>query len=135
MKRILTAIIAILFLLSATGTTVHLHYCMGKLVGASHHAPTPKHKCARCGMIVDSQKNKGCCKDESKTFKTSEQQKSIGFDFLTYLQSFVAEQPVYFSFSENIFYNKTHQHLVLAHAPPERLLHCPQFIFHRNIRI
>lgn len=135
MKRFLTAIIAILFLVSASGTTVHLHYCMGKLVGASHHAPTPKHKCARCGMVVDSQKSKSCCKDESKTFKSSEQQKTTCNDFLSCLKSFVAEKTIYFSFSENIFSNKTNQQLVLAHAPPERIVHCPSFIFHRNIRI
>ena len=135
MIRFLTAIIAILFLVSTTGTTVHLHYCMGKLVGASHHAPTPKHKCARCGMIVDSQKNKGCCKDESKTFKSSEQQKTVDIDLFTCIKTLVAEPSFYFSNVQNIVYVQSNKQLFLAHAPPERLKHCPHIIFFRNIRI
>ncbi len=135
MKRFLTAIITILFLLSTTGTTVHLHYCMGKLVGASHHAPKPKHKCTRCGMIVDIQKYKGCCKDESKTYKSSEQQKTLDIDLFTCIKTLVAEPLFYLSNVKNIVSVQASKQLFLAHAPPERLEHCPHFIFFRNIRI
>jgi hypothetical protein len=135
MKRFLTAILAVLFLVSATGTTVHLHYCMGKLVSADNHLPKTKHKCARCGMVVDSKKSNGCCKDEVKTFKTSDHQKTTCSHFASLLKHIEVNPVSFFSFSEKIISQQADKQLFLAHAPPERLVHCPQFILLRNIRI
>lgn len=86
-------------------------------------------------MIVDIQKYKGCCKDESKTFKSSEQQKTLDIDLFTCIKTLVAEPLFYLSNVKNIVSVQASKQLFLAHAPPERLEHCPHFIFFRNIRI
>src|ERR1700744_5183401 len=71
MKRLLVTILSILYMASATGATIHVHYCMGKLISASfvHHGAD---KCGRCGMKRTAKGN-GCCKDEHKTIKASDQ--------------------------------------------------------------
>src|SRR5437868_537361 len=70
MKRILVTILSILYMASAMGATVHLHYCMGEFMDASlmHR---DEHKCGKCGMLK-TEKDNGCCKDEHKTLKTAE---------------------------------------------------------------
>lgn len=72
MKRILVTILATLYMLSATGATVHLHYCMGRLVSAGLMHKSHD-RCDKCGMKKAEQK-KGCCKDEHKTFKSADHQ-------------------------------------------------------------
>lgn len=71
MKKVIVSILAALYLCSSTGATVHLHYCMGKLVNWSL---TDKggDKCVKCGM----EKNGGCCKDEHQFVKNSLDQKT-----------------------------------------------------------
>lgn len=69
MKRFIVSILAILYLATASGATVHLHYCMGKLMGISLSGHNDDHKCSRCGMTKKS--GKGCCKDENKVIKAT----------------------------------------------------------------
>jgi hypothetical protein len=80
MKRILTAILAFLYLSTSMGATIHLHYCMGKLISwdlSNHESKT----CALCGMEKekgmkdDHSSNKNCCRDEHKTIKADRDQK------------------------------------------------------------
>lgn len=49
MKKFLVAILALLYLTTSTGATVHMHYCMGKLIdwGFTH---SKKDSCENCGM-------------------------------------------------------------------------------------
>jgi hypothetical protein len=70
MKRILVTILAILYMASAMGATVHLHFCMGEFMGASL-VHKDQHRCGKCGMLK-TERDKGCCKDEHKTMKTAE---------------------------------------------------------------
>jgi hypothetical protein len=63
-------IVAILFLsiysFTTVGATVHMHYCMNKLIGSSlYHGKETK--CEKCGMHKLA--TKGCCKDEHKFIK------------------------------------------------------------------
>lgn len=78
MKRVLTALLAILYLSLASGVTVHAHYCMGKMIGAGlAHAGVEEdgeHACGLCGMKKGSDDG-GCCHDEEASFKVSEAQK------------------------------------------------------------
>ena len=78
MKRLLTALLAILYLTLSSGATVHAHYCMGQLIGTSlSHAASghnSEHSCELCGMKKGSN-NGGCCHDEEASFKASEAQK------------------------------------------------------------
>ena len=68
MKRLLSTIVAISYLCLSTGFTLHVHYCMGKRIGASLLEGGDTHKCSHCGMEKKSSK-KGCCHDEHKIVK------------------------------------------------------------------
>ena len=75
MKKALTAILAVLYLSTSLGATVHLHYCMGKLVNWSLSNTSSK-KCSICGMHKSNTASKdGCCKDEVKQIKNEKDQK------------------------------------------------------------
>lgn len=73
MKKLLTAIFAVLYLIISSGFTLHFHYCMGKESGWSLFHIN-KNKCSICGMPKSH--SKGCCKDETKTVKFSSDQKT-----------------------------------------------------------
>ncbi|GAO45468.1 HYC_CC_PP family protein [Flavihumibacter petaseus] len=82
MKKFIVAIITLLYAWSSTGATVHLHYCMGKLVdwGLSHHDQRAA-TCSKCGMDKGKAIGDGCCKDEHKQVKVENDHKAAsGFD-------------------------------------------------------
>ena len=83
MKRALTAILAVLYLSTSLGTTVHLHYCMGKLVDWDLQQ-TKNIKCSNCGMDRSENNQNGCCKDEYKKIKNDNDQKlsEVAFNLL-----------------------------------------------------
>jgi hypothetical protein len=74
MKKLLSAMLALLYLGTSVGATVELHYCMGRLVEWSLW-----HKdnsiCSNCGMEKKHELTKGCCKDEYKQIKIDKDQK------------------------------------------------------------
>lgn len=73
-KKFLTAILALLYFATSTGATVHMHYCMGKLVeNKLWHSKAEK--CGQCGMTKSPQKDNGCCKDEQKRLKIEKEHK------------------------------------------------------------
>ena len=75
MKKFIVAILAILYLGTSVGATVHLHYCMGKLVDWSLWNNSSS-KCSNCGMENSHvASDDGCCKDEYKVFKNDKDQK------------------------------------------------------------
>ena len=65
MKKVFALILSLVYLTSSVGTTVHLHYCMDKLVNWSLN--DEGNKCQKCGMEKDG----NCCKDENKFVKNS----------------------------------------------------------------
>ena len=69
MKRFLSGILAVLYLAIASGIGISIHYCMGNKTGVeySYHAD---HQCHRCGM----ENKPGCCHDEYKIVKISDDQ-------------------------------------------------------------
>jgi hypothetical protein len=131
MKRILVTILSILYMASATGATVHIHYCMGKFMGVSL-IHKDGDRCGKCGMKKAGQKM-GCCKDEHKTFKTGDHQLAkASFDFShqitpVHLTAYsFYPKPVYAS-----CVNKTAQ----ANAPPSYWRTCRIYIQVQNFRI
>jgi len=74
MKKFLIAILAFLYLSTSAGATVHMHYCMDKLVdwGLWNNKSG---KCSNCDMEKSVAKNNGCCKDEQKQVKLDNDQK------------------------------------------------------------
>lgn len=76
MKKILLAILSILYLGTSTGATVHMHYCMGKLANSSLMHDDAAN-CSKCGMKKAKEKDNGCCKDEQKFVKNDKDQKNV----------------------------------------------------------
>lgn len=89
MKKILVTILAFVYLSTSIGATVHLHYCMGKLLSWGLINHESKHS-DFCGMAKKTDNDhcisskKGCCRDETKQIKTGGDQKifSSEFEFL-----------------------------------------------------
>ena len=74
MKKIIIAILAIVYMGTATGATIHMHYCMGKLVSMGL-LPGKDDQCDKCGMKKIEGKSNGCCKDDNKQIKIEKDQK------------------------------------------------------------
>ena len=117
----------------AMGATVHMHYCMGKLVDTSL-MHDDEHLCGKCGMKKSTQK-KGCCKDEQKTFKTTDHQLAkenttapavVCPDLLSSCGAAIG----YSTRDESNI-----QLITYTDNPPELWRSCPIFILDRNFRI
>jgi hypothetical protein len=74
MKKFLSYMLLCIYLVFSTGWNIHLHYCGGSLAGLGFSAPKIE-DC--CGKQLSSKPNK-CCKDEVKSFKSDENQRSSG---------------------------------------------------------
>jgi hypothetical protein len=132
MKRILVTILTILYMTSATGATVYVHYCMGKFMCASlRHSDGGI--CGRCGMKKAMEK-KGCCKDEQKTIKASDHQLAVAsFDFFhpLYITAILSHTAFY----RRPCYSGSVENIACANSPPSRWQTCPIYIQVRNFRI
>jgi hypothetical protein len=85
MKRLLTALLAMLYMVAGAGFTLRQHYCMGKHIGTVLAHPvesSDSHRCDRCGMEKKSNNDNGCCKDQFKTVKSAADHNTApGFHF------------------------------------------------------
>jgi hypothetical protein len=132
MKRILVIILSILYIASATGATVHIHYCMGKLISAGFINEEDDDNCKRCGMKKATQK-KDCCKEEHKTLKMRDHQLAKApFDF-TY-QFFISAHPTCFYYVETVYPTKINT-LPHIHSRSTCWRKCPIYIQVQGFRI
>jgi hypothetical protein len=138
MRKVLATILAFVYLSSSMEATIHLHYCMGKLMswGLIDHESK---KCPQCGMVKNSPSSqymatkKDCCRDEHKQIKTEKDQKLFPAEFFKYnnlsqaiaLNEYVGQSINAFSIS--IEYPNTN-------APP-LLGKLPLFVLNRNFRL
>jgi hypothetical protein len=138
MKKVLSAILAFVYLSTSMGATIHLHYCMGKLAswGLIDHESK---NCAQCGMEKKTSTSHcmaakmDCCKDEHKQIKTDKDQKLFPSEFSKYNNLFheiaLNENDIQSvkTFSISIEYPNTN-------APPlsDKL---PLFVLYRNFRL
>lgn len=75
MKRFLTTILAIIYLATASGASIRLHYCMGQLVGLENSNTSAATKtCPMCGMQKSPQEDNGCCKHEQRSILEKDQE-------------------------------------------------------------
>ena len=75
MKKFILSILSVVYLLSITGATVHMHYCMGKLADWSlWKSKSPV--CSKCGMEKKQNEGNGCCNDIQKLVKVEHDQKT-----------------------------------------------------------
>ncbi|MES2330730.1 MAG: hypothetical protein V4539_14090 [Bacteroidota bacterium] len=119
MKKVFIAILAILYLGTSSGATVHLHYCMGKLVDSgiwnSKHTGTAK--CDNCGMLKGQNNAKKCCKDEERQVKPTDNHKAVqlAYQLIQSLSTAVPSQFFEFTFINSY---EIAVKLPFSHAPP-----------------
>ncbi len=72
MKKLFLLIVSFVYFGISTGVTLQVHYCMGKLVNVGLVNKSDSH-CDLCGMAKKNG-HKGCCHDEQKTVKITQDQ-------------------------------------------------------------
>lgn len=112
MKKALASILAIFYLTSALGATIHLHYCMDKLINWSL-LKGDGDKCEKCGMEKDG----GCCKDEDKVIKNNADQIIAGSAVQSMQVLSTAALFAHINTSENYFSSLIERYPI-CHAPP-----------------
>jgi hypothetical protein len=130
MKKILVTILALVYLSVSSGATVHVHYCMGKLMNWSL-SDKKDGKCGTCGM--QKSVHKGCCQDEQKQLKIEKDQKVSETAFQFHTISSVAVAHSYLSLPSIYFLSRISD-IPVAHAPPQPGA-VPIFVLNRNFRI
>jgi len=123
-KRFLVTILAFVYLSTSVGATVHLHYCMDKLVAwGLRHEKTGKKSCLYCGMAKTNEnkhcgkESKGCCKDEQKIVKLENDQKISEASFKFLQIPVEATAPIFSDYSLEYVFSLTEGY-PLTHAPP-----------------
>lgn len=111
------------------GATIHLHYCMNKMVGWSlWHSE--KEECGKCGMKEDKT---GCCKDEHKHFKLKADHHNTATAAVTTFNSAPTIVNPIPDFNFRAF-KKITKTFFTCHAPPDisdtrlHILHCVYLI-------
>ena len=127
MKKLIIAILALFYISTSTGATLHMHYCMGKLAdwGLGHNNSKT---CGECGMEKSEEKDNGCCKDEYKFIKNDTDQKTaeVGQQMLQMLA--VALPVSVTEIPSNDFHSVTEENPI-SHAPPRS---CSIAVYIRN---
>ncbi len=116
MKQFITAILAVLYLGTSSGATIHMHYCMGKLADWGLSQNKSK-KCPRCGMEKKDNVDNGCCKDEQKFVKDDSAQKLTESN-LQILQLFSEATPALFTELPTLAFPSVTEENPISHAPP-----------------
>jgi hypothetical protein len=133
MKKLFVFILAIIYLSEASGMSLHLHYCMDKLV--SWGLTESQKKCSICDHSISCTPKiacKDCCKDELKTAKFDNANK---VDQVLLIRNFPLEAVHLFSFLEVpciVPYTTIRVNNINAPPDPYKV---PIFIFNRVFRI
>ena len=116
MKKLLVAIVAMLYISTSSGAVVHLHYCMGKLAGWGFGDNKSK-TCGGCGMEQTDEKGNGCCKDEHKFLKNDSDQKitAAGFQMIQLLALALPVSSIEMPSTDFLFVTDENP---VSHAPP-----------------
>jgi len=138
MKKFFVSILAFLYLSTSMGATIHLHYCMGKLISWSLVDHGSNH-CGFCGMMKKSMDSKrlstseNCCKDETKQIKTNTDHKSAPSELL-FVKVFAADAVNAFQSLPAVQLYAFALTCPKAHAPPA-MDSLPLFLRNCNVRI
>lgn len=120
MKKFLIAILAMLYLCTSAGATVHLHFCMGKLVETNlWHSKAGK--CGKCGgMEKPAEKGctKNCCEDKHKLVKGEKDQLKAIEPAFQAMQSVAIAHPLSFIELPPVFIAGSAAANPVGHAPP-----------------
>lgn len=139
MKKVIASILAVLYLSTSMGATVHFHYCMGQLVswGLLDHAKG--NNCDFCGMPKVGASGecmvgmKNCCHEEQKQLKNDKDQK-LGQIALRVLKAELLVADLPHAPWVIMFAASSVNSQPVAHGPP-LLGNKPLFLRNRNFRI
>ncbi len=118
MKKVIIAILAIVYMGTSTGATIHMHYCMGELADWKLKQKESD-KCGNCGVEKESSDNGGFCKVEKKFLKYDSDQKATNSLFKRIQISAVAIPSSFITFSDVDLSSVTEENPI-SHAPPHR---------------
>ena len=111
MKKLLIAILAIIYLGVSSGIAMNIHYCMGKLF--SVELMHSNDKCHKCGMKYG--KN-SCCNDKFKIVKLTDSHKIISNDINIFTPVAILDNSK--SIFDTDFHNTQITTLFNNHSPP-----------------
>jgi hypothetical protein len=114
MKKILVSILAVFYLTSSMGATVHLHYCMDRFINWSL-LNSDGDKCDKCGMKKDS----GCCKDENKFVKNNIDQK-VAESSIQLIEMTAGATPAAFIYTSEHYFTSSIKEYSRSNAPPRK---------------
>ncbi len=129
MKKILVAILLITYTFAASGASVELHYCMGKLIGWDFDRAS-KNDCRNCGMPTKDKK--GCCENKQLQVKVDKEQQ-VAYNNISLSNDHVAIVPAY-TIAQDILQNATIIAHPSIHGPP-LINHSPVYLRNCNFRI
>ncbi len=117
MKKVFVFFLAFIYLAEASGMSLYKHYCMDRLVswGLTHEGKN----CSSCGMAKNRSSNslyKGCCKDEQKLVKLTDDHKASACFSPLFLLSQVV--PNHYTGETTIAVWRTAFSWNCIHAPP-----------------
>ena len=125
MKKFFLSILAVVYLGTCMGATIHLHYCMDKLVAwGLGIEKIEKKSCPYCGMKKTTKdkhcgkESKDCCNDEQKIVKLENDQKISEASSLLSQISTEAFTPVLSDFTFKYVSLLTESYSPI-HAPPQ----------------
>jgi len=131
MKKFITFAIAILYLVTSTGATVRLHYCMGNLASWGIGYDLSK-RCAKCDMSATIDMT-GCCNDEHTFIKNSSDQ-SIDYVSVSLSKPFIISNLPFFSeVSLSLIASTRNENFWETHFPISR--NVKVYLFNRSFLI
>ena len=130
MKKLVLTILAIFYLGVSSEATVHIHYCMGKLIDWSIF-PDEAGNCSNCGM--EKGNSKDCCKDQQHTLAVKDSTKA--FKIVYNFNTLAINIPLTtFIELEEVFVNFKKENKIVSNSPP-RTQATPAFIRNCTFRI
>lgn len=125
-KSVFVFSMLMIYSLTAIGVTVHFHYCMDRFAGWSLIDNQDK-PCSKCGMHSHK---KGCCHDQHKQIKLSDDHQKTAFSIKSFPKSQDYSSPIAYVESPSVQWkNHTNQLVPLPPLLNETRLHLQYRVF------
>jgi hypothetical protein len=112
-KKSIAFILAFFYLAISSGVVINLHYCMNKVDSVQYYQEGTD-ICGKCGMHADEAN--GCCHDEIKVVKLSDDHQPSAIQFLPAAIS--VEFTIPSIFITTSFENPNNEEYFVNHSPP-----------------
>ncbi|HSK13109.1 MAG TPA: hypothetical protein VK907_07820 [Phnomibacter sp.] len=133
MKKGILSILAILYIVSITGATLHTHFCMGRFAGWGLVSAQDE-ACGKCGMEKHAGEDNGCCTDEQELVKVASDHQGMTFDNIKERNGVEMDIAISPFQLRNICVPVIAHEQTRDHAPPAAFP-TPLFILHRTFLI